>query len=108
MKYDFSKALVNQQRKPMTVSDESTTPWTAQIALGAAVLVETSENAKTKLERFALWLKLNDHVDASAIQDAVGPSPTDYTSAEVSALTTAAMTYPALFAGQLVQILDQK
>jgi hypothetical protein len=103
MKYDFSKVLINQQRKSMQVSDDNAAPWTAALALSAALLVETNENVKTKLDRFNLWLKIGEHINPS--DEAAG---TDYSAKEVETLTAAAMTYPAIFAGQLVKILDQK
>ena len=107
MKYDFSKVLINQQRKPMTLTDDPDSgPWTAALALAAGVLAETSENAKSKLSRFNLWQKLGDHVSPGT---AAGVAvPTDYSVEEVALLREAALTFPAIFAGQLVNILDQK
>jgi hypothetical protein len=113
MKYDFSKALINQLRQSMTITDDANSGvWSAQIALSSALLVETTENAKNKLERFNLWLKLGDHVDCTGGLTATGAisavTSTDYSVEEVAILKAAALTYPALFAGQLVKILDQK
>lgn len=110
MKYDLSTVIYNAQRKSMTVTeDPSSGPWTAAAALSQAILFETEENKGNKLQRFALWLKLSDHVNPSDIQsDTDSVSGTNYTVEELNLLKAASLAaYPALIAGQLVKILEK-
>jgi hypothetical protein len=110
MQYDFSKVLTNAQKEPMKVSDAADAkPWTAKLALQQAILVDNEKNQGSKLERYSLWLKLDEHVDPPAAYAAGEPDPaTDYSTEEVAALKTAALTFPTIFAGQLSRLLDQK
>lgn len=105
MKYAFfNKGLLNQNLKPMSVTeDPASGPWTAKDALAAAVLVDNQANATTKLKRYELFMKLNSHEDPTP--ESTG---TDYSTEEVALLKEAALTYPTIFAGQLSYILDQK
>jgi len=97
MKYDFNVfVLQTADKKPMPM-DEATdkSPFTAAIALARALLADTAENNKTKLERYDLFLR-------------VRALDVEYSAKDVALLREAALVYPTLIAGQLVAILDQK
>lgn len=110
VKYNFSAPLFNAQQKPMTISETDLSPWTAKLALQAAILVDTAKNEDSKMKRYELFLKLRGHVDEQTVRDANDDkdSATDYTAAEIGLLQASAFTYTTLFAGQLSHILDQK
>lgn len=98
MKYDFpSVVLHNSDGTVVNVSDTDTRPWTAQIALKAALLTDAQQNVESKMARYELFLKLRDHKPES-----------EYTVEEIALLKKAAMLLPTIFAGQLSHLLDQK
>lgn len=98
MKYDFASfVLQNQEDTAMKTSDTDTSPWTAQKALRAALLADNQENQPSKVARYDLFLKMKTHT-----------LETEYDLEEVALLKKAALTMPAVFAGQLSHLLDQK
>ena len=98
MKYDLAaQILTNEEDKPIDTSDTDKTPFNAQRAIARGLLNDTTNNASSKTERFDLYLKVR-----------ASTADTDFSAPEVALMREVALTYPTLFAGQLVRILDQR
>jgi hypothetical protein len=96
MKLNLSKQLHTSEGKPMTISDKNDAPWTAGMALANALLADNAKNADTKLTRYQLWLKISRD------------SEPDFNLEEMKLLKDAALMFPTIFAGQLVDILEKR
>lgn len=98
MKYDFSIKLKSViAGTPLKLNENDSGPVTAGKALQFALLQDTADNAKTKLARYDLYVKLG-----------VANEKTDFSTEEVKILKDAALVMATLVAGQLVHILDQR
>lgn len=95
MEYDLSHQIVDEKGEP--AKDESGNPAPLKTVLSRAVLADTAENAKSKLERFELYLKLK----ASELV-------ADLTTEEAKLIKDAASIYPCLVYGQIVAWIEGK
>jgi hypothetical protein len=93
MQYDLSHQLVDEAGKPAI--DETGAPAPLKPVLARAILTDTADNAKSKWERFELWIKLRE---AELV--------VDFTTEEAKLLKDAASVYPTLIFGQIVKWLE--
>ncbi len=95
MIFDLSHQLVDENGDP--ANDETGKPAELKKILSRALLTDTAENAKSKFERFELYMK----VKFSELK-------ADFTAEEAKLLKEAAFVYPTLVYGQLIRWLDGK
>lgn len=95
MIYDLSHQLVDENGDP--AKDEVGKPADLKKILSRALLTDTAENAKSKFERFELYLKTK-----------FSELKIDLTAEEVKLLKEASSVYPTLILGQLLYWLDGK
>lgn len=95
MLYDLSHQIVDETGKPAL--DETGKPAELKTVISRSLLTDTAENAKSKLERFELWMKLKAH-----------GLEVDFTNEEAKLIKDASSIYPTLVMGQLIHWIEGK
>lgn len=95
MLYDLTHQLVDDKGEPAV--DETGKAASLKTILNRAILADTADNAKSKLERFELFLKLK----AASFQ-------VELTTEEAKLIKDASSIYPTLIHGQLVHWIEGK
>jgi hypothetical protein len=93
MQLDLTKPVLDHNDKPIV---EAEVPVTMGTALKRALITDV-QDAKEKLERFELFLK----VKAATLE-------TEFSAAEVALLDKAIASFPTLIYGRLSHFLSQK
>lgn len=95
MIYDLSHQLVDEKGEPAV--DETGKPAVLKTILSRALLTDTADNVKSKIERFELWFRLK----TSELE-------VELSHEEAKLLKEATSIYSTLAYGQLVRWLDGK
>jgi len=95
MEYDLTHQIVDEAGDP--AKDEKGNAAALKTVLSRALLADTAENAKSKFERFELYLKLK-----------LSELKVDLTNEEAKLIKEAASVYPTLVYGQLVHWIEGK
>lgn len=95
MLYDLSHQIVDEKDAPAL--DEKGQPADLKTVVNRALLTDTADNAKSKFERFELYLKVK------AAKVAV-----ELTAEEAKLIKDASSVYPTLVMGQLVHWIEGK
>ena len=95
MQFDLSHQILDDKGEP--AKDELGKAADLKTVLSRALLTDTADNAKSKLERFELYMKLR----ASELK-------ADLTTEEAKLIKDASSVYPTIVYGQLVRWIEGK
>lgn len=95
MLYDLSHQIVDEKDTPAL--DEKGNPAELKTVLNRALLTDTADNAKSKFERFELYLKIK-----------AAKLTVELTTEEAKLIKDAASVYPTLVMGQVIHWVENK